>query len=159
MIISTIPTRPKAEGSGFPSRIIPPIKAKMISLAWVESTPATSLEVTACSRAYKNRLVAATPDNKATSSVLNTCALPGNSGRTMMPKTSQNGKLPTVINHTLLKAFCNRSVSITGIRLIRVCSVELFAVSRSALCVSVALWALANSAVSARIGCEWCSLS
>ncbi len=51
----------------------PPIKAKMTSLDWVASTPASSVEVLAIFLANKNKLVAQTPDNNATSDVLMIC--------------------------------------------------------------------------------------
>ena len=69
-------------------------------------------------------LVAATPASNATSKVLNNWVVAGGSGWIKAPKTSQNGKLPKVISQTLLKAFCNKLVSITGMRAMKFCRGE-----------------------------------
>src|SRR5690606_36684685 len=69
-------------------------------------------------------LVAASPASNATSKVLNNWVVEGGSGWIKAPKTSQNGKLPKVISQTLLKAFCNKLVSIVGMRAMRFCRGE-----------------------------------
>src|SRR5690606_466213 len=71
-------------------------------------------------------LVAATPASNATSKVLNNWVVAGGSGWIKAPKISQNGKLPKVISQTLLKAFCNKLVSIAGMRAMRFCKAEVW---------------------------------
>lgn len=117
-------TRPINEvtlGVLLPRNTIPPKSAKMTSLAWVASTPASSPGVDAIFLVKRNIEVAKTPDRRATNNVCDNWAMLGGGGCVVRISIAHRGKDPTVIRSTLLKAFSSSGEEMFGILLLPPC--------------------------------------
>jgi hypothetical protein len=80
----------------------------------VASTAANSLAFLALPRANRKRLVAKTPEKRATRAVFRSCPVDGGGGLVTAMSSSQNGTDPSDSSRTLLNGFSRRGLSIAG---------------------------------------------